>query len=87
MSQLLSPQEYAARHRESFRAAFDFLNDHFPPVFSYEWFEKADADLSRISMEHEENPLVIHLLLAVYNYLDDESKLRKEDNDNGKTDN
>ena len=86
MSVTLTPQEYAARHKESFRTAFNFLNSHFPPVFSYEWFERASEDLSRASAECKENPLAIHLLLAVYYYLNVESKLRKEETGDGKVD-
>lgn len=77
---ILTPEEYAKRHKESFRCAFDFLNSHFPPPTDPDWWLKAAEDVSKASISCGENRLVIGLLMGVYDYLDEEYKLRRKEN-------
>lgn len=78
MSELPSPQDYADRHKRAFREAFDFLNAHFPPLFSAEWWEETIKDIEIAYESNTDNRLQKELLVAVFNYLEHESKLRKE---------
>lgn len=82
---MMSPEEYLKQHQKAFRTAFDFLTSHFPPELDPAWWEKAAQDASAASIEAGENKLVIGLLIGVYDYLDDEYKLRRDLN--GKADN
>jgi len=79
----MTPEEYADRHRKAFRCAFDYLNDHFPPGITDEWWAQAAQDLSDYGIAAGENALIIQLLPAVFLYLDDERKRRYE---HGETD-
>lgn len=76
MSELMSPEEYAARHRKAFRSAFDFLESHFPPECSGGWWEKTSCDLKTLT-ESDDNVLTRHLLMALIDYLEEESKKRR----------
>lgn len=78
MTELPSPEEYVAKHRQAFRTAFDFLNAHFPPEHDSEWWEKTSFDLGTTAAGAGENELTKILLLAVTDYLEQESKLRRE---------
>lgn len=80
-SKIVTPQEYADRHKKAFREAFDFLNAHFPPVFSDDYFAKVVEDVTVVEAKDPNNPLLVHLLSGIFCYLDDESKLRREDGD------
>lgn len=75
---ILKPEEYAARHKQAFRAAFDYLNDHFPPETDPEWWQRLAKDCSAVSIVCGENKLVIGLLIGVMDYLENEMKLRRE---------
>ena len=81
----ITPEEYAKQHQKAFRTAFDFLASHFPPGMDEAWWEQAANDVSAACTEAGENDLVIKLLIGVYGYLDDEYKLRRDQN--GKSDN
>jgi hypothetical protein len=81
---MMSPEEYLKQHQKAFRTAFDFLTSHFPPGLDPEWWEQAARDVSAESIANGENKLVIGLLIGVYDYLEDEYKLRRDRN--GKTD-
>jgi len=77
-----SPEEYAKRHQKAFRAAFDFLNKHFPPGDGEEWWLGVAKDADIASIENGENKLVNGLIAGVMDYIEDEWKRRKC---NGKT--
>ena len=81
---MMSPEEYLKQHQKAFRTAFDFLTSHFPPEIDPDWWLKTAQDVSAASIEAGENKLVIGLLIGVYDYLDDEYKLRRDQN--GKAD-
>ena len=72
-----SPEEYAIEHQRSFRTAFDFLTQHFPPGSDADWWEKTAQDASDASILAGENKLVVKLLAAVYDYLEYEFKRRE----------
>ena len=76
----MTPAEYAKQHQKAFRTAFDFLNAHFPPENDLVWWEKLADDCSDASVEAGDNKLVIGLLIAVTEYLEE---VRKERKDNG----
>lgn len=70
-------REYAERHKKAFRAAFDFLNSHFPPTTDLDWWSEAVLETGRIMQESgDTSNLTRDLLLAVFNYIDQECKLR-----------
>lgn len=77
---VLTPEGYVDRHKKAFRCAFDYLNAHFPPESEPEWWERAAKDVSEASISNGENKLVTGLLLGVYDYLEDEWKLRRKEN-------
>ena len=79
-----SPEEYARMHQKAFRCAFDFLNSHFPPGEDDEWWHAAAHDAAMASASQGENELVIGLIAGVYEYLNSEYKLRR--NQDGKAD-
>lgn len=76
---MLTPEEYAARHREAFRAAFDYLNNHFPPGTDDVYWKATDLDGSLICAKGKDNPLLPLLMTAVVDYLEKESKLRRKE--------
>lgn len=76
---VLTPEEYVQRHKESFRCAFDFLNQHFPPGEEEEWFVQTAKDFGEASKACGNNMLVIGLLIGVFDYIEDEWKIRKEE--------
>ena len=82
---MLSPEQYAALHPRMFRVAFDFLNAHFPPVDTDEWWEQTAKDCGDASILAENYPLGIYLLAGVMDYLNDENMKRR--NGNERTDN
>ena len=72
----MTQSDYAKRHKEAFRAAFDYLNAHFPPGMDSEWWEQAVKDASVVSDECGGNSLVNHMLISLLNYLEDEWRIR-----------
>ena len=74
----MTPVEYAKMHKEAFRSAFDFLNTHFPPGDDEAWWDQAAKDCSVASVAAGENRLVMELLIAVMDYLENERKKRGE---------
>lgn len=76
---ILTPQEYATMHQHAFRAAFDFLNAHFPPGEGSDWWLQVANDASAASLLQGENKLVIELIIAVTNYIEYEWKRRQDD--------
>lgn len=78
MTDILTPEEYVQKHQKAFRCAFDFLNKHFPPEDTPEWWEQACKDVVDASVSQGENNLVVRMLGAVYDYLDDERRIRHE---------
>lgn len=81
----MTPEEYAKMHQKAFRCAFDFLNGHFPPGDSDEWWIQTAQDASAASIAFGENELVIQLLCAITNYIGKEFHKRR--NNSGKADN
>lgn len=81
----MTPEEYARLHQKAFRCAFDFLNEHFPPGDTEEWWEKAAQDCSAASVAFGETDIVTELLIGIMNYLGKEYHKRR--NDSGKADN
>ena len=79
MTQLPTPQEYVERHKKAFRDAFNFLNAHFPPQPDADWWKATTEDITAASLKDGENKLIVGLLTGVFDYLDSESKLRRED--------
>ena len=77
---ILPPEEYVARHRKAFMVAFDYLNAHFPPTVEDGYWAKAAEDIGNASNEARD-PLAWELLLGVYNYLEQEYKLRRDLNE------
>ena len=75
----MTPEEYAKEHQKAFRTAFDFLNAHFPPDESLEWWDQTAKDCSAASVKAGKGKLTILLLGGVMNYLGDEYKRRYQD--------
>lgn len=75
----MTPEEYAKEHQRAFRTAFDFLNAHFPPDESLEWWDQTAKECSAASVKAGEGKLTIQLLCGVMNYLGDEYKRRYQD--------
>ena len=76
-NRIMSPEEYVHLHQKAFRCAFDFLNNHFPPGETDEWWIKAAQDCSAASLAFGETTIVNELLVAVMNYLGKEYERRK----------
>ena len=81
MTRILTTEQYVQKHQKAFRCAFDFLNTHFPPEDTPEWWEHAVHDVTEASVSQSENNLVVRLLSAVYDYLDDERRIRREESE------
>lgn len=77
----MTPEEYAKLHQKAFRCAFDFLNDHFPPGDTDEWWIQTAKDCSAASVAFGENCLVMELLTAIMNYIGHEYHERRKQND------
>lgn len=75
-----SPEEYARLHKKAFRCAFDFLNEHFPPGDTDEWWEKTAQECSAASVAFGEAGIVTELLIAIMNYLGKEYHKRRKNN-------
>ena len=76
----MSPEEYAKSHQKAFRAAFDFLNTHFPPGPDLAWWDQVAKECSAISAKHNDDHLTIYLLVGVMHYIEDEYKERRKNN-------
>lgn len=76
----LTTEEYLARHKRAFRVAFDFLNAHFPPLHATDWWDMTANDLAKIGRENEDNPLLVELIIGIYNYLEKEEKVLRISN-------
>ena len=63
-------------HRAAFRAAYDFLNTHYPPEDTEQYWLQTCADVGIVSAEHITNELCQELLTAVLLYLS--NKVKKE---------
>jgi hypothetical protein len=76
---MMTAEQYAKMHKEAFRCAFDYLNQHFPPGDDQAWWERTAKDVSYASMSQDDNLLAMELLTAVCNYLEKEYLQRRED--------
>lgn len=68
-------------HQAAFRAAFNFLEAYYPPRDDEEYWLKAANECGRVAAEHDGNPLIIPMMVAMVDYLEAVWKERK----NGKT--
>lgn len=75
----MKPEEYYAMHQKAFRCAFDFLNQHFPPGDTPEWWLQTTQEITDASVKQGENELVVGLLRGVFDYLDTEYKRRRDE--------
>ncbi len=76
---ILTPEAYAKRHTGAFRCAFDFLNQHFPPEPTVEWWDPIGEEISKARESQEDNMLAVSLLIAVSEYIEDEWKIRRRE--------
>lgn len=74
----MTPEEYAKSHQKAFRTAFDFLNTHFPPGETDEWWMQTAKDVGMAAEESGNNDLTMELLNGVMNYFGHEYNRRKE---------
>lgn len=74
----MTPEEYAKIHQKAFRTAFNFLNSHFPPGDTDEWWLRSAEECSAASVEANEEDLAIELLNGVMNYLGHEYERRNK---------
>ena len=74
----MTPEEYAKTHQKAFRTAFNFLNAHFPPGDTDEWWLQTAQDGAIATADADDDPLTINLIDAVINYLNDEYKRRHQ---------
>ena len=74
----MSPEEYYAQHQKGFRAAFDFLNAHFPPEDDPEWWAQTAKDASEATIRVGETKIAVCLIAGVYDYLECVWKERRE---------
>ena len=66
-------------HREAFRAAFNFLEAFYPPRDDLDYWMKAAEESGRVAAEHYGNPLIVPLMVAMYDYLEAVEKERKNE--------
>ena len=71
------PEEYVAYHKMVFRGMFDFLNDHFPPGDTPEWWQQLSKDMDVVSDRLKGGKMVNGMLLAIADYLEEEFKKRR----------
>lgn len=72
-------EEYYAMHQKAFRVSFDYLNAHFPPADSVEYWTQTGKDGQEACAKVADNPLLIRLMTAVVEYLEEEGKRRNQD--------
>ena len=77
--------EEAARtkklHQEAFRAAFNFLEQFYPPRDDDAYWLKMAETCGNVAYQHEGNPLIVGLMVAMVDYLGETWKERQ----NGRT--
>ena len=56
--------------KEAFRVAYDFLEKHPEKTLDPEYYTKTAKEITEVVMEHPDNILWPHLLLAVYNAME-----------------
>lgn len=76
-NEIWKPEEYAAYHKMVFREMFNFLNAHFPPGDSPEWWLQFTKDMNMVNDKLKGGPMVYGMLTALSDYLDDEFKKRR----------
>lgn len=76
MNNIPTPRQYAERHAKAFRTAFDFLNRHFPPEMSDEYWQAALKDMKSVWERADGDPLATSLLVDIWEYLDEEARIR-----------
>ena len=77
---VLAPQEYVAKHKQAFRLAFDFLNKNFPPNDDPDWWGAAAVEMVDFIHQADDSVLAKNLMFAVYDYIEDECKIRRKVN-------
>ena len=73
----MTPEEYAKAHQKSFRIAFDFLREHFPPGSTEEWWLQTAEEGAAASEAGGDPELTMQLVIAVNNYIGLEQKRRE----------
>ena len=64
--------DFVRLHRVAFRYAFEYLEKHWPPVNTNEYWEEIAKELGPITGWFDaENLLGKHLVMAVFEYLED----------------
>ena len=64
-------------HQAAFRAAFDFLEQFYPPRDDEEYWIKAAETCGNVAYQHEGNPLIIPLMVTMMDYLGETWKERQ----------
>lgn len=65
--------DFKALHRKAFRAAFDYLEKKWPPVWDDQWWKDRAKELGPMAHAAENergNPLEGELYLAVFCYME-----------------
>ena len=68
-------EQQSKYRKEAFRAAFDFLEKHDPPVNTEEYWVQFAKDVAEVAEAHKKNELCQKLLEAVVMYLDEKQKV------------
>lgn len=74
----MSNEEIVRMHQKAFRCAYDYLQQHYPPGNTPEWWGEAAKDLSDFGIAAGETHLAVELLLGVFNYLESVWKERRD---------
>ena len=64
-------------HQAAFRAAFDFLEQFYPPRDDDEYWLKMAETCGNVAYQHEGNPLIIPMMTTMADYLGEVWKERQ----------
>ena len=67
-----------AMHRTSARAFFNLLDELYPPRNDEEYWQNATDRLVQVYRENGKPPLLMHLLVAMMDYLEEAAKADDE---------
>lgn len=67
-------QDKLAEHKTAFRVAYDFLEKHYPPANTQEYWTRTADDMSVVADDNKSNKLCWQLLTALLLYLDRETR-------------
>lgn len=71
-------EAYKGTHKTAFRVAFNFLDAHFPPVNTEDWWRQTCEDALYVEVQHDGNQLCKELLGEVISYLSEFAKKSEE---------